>query len=116
MQALFEKNLIRMKQELTDLKTAHNRGFNTIQFFKHEATFDLEANSTYSFKADIATGEPEWPVWQPFASSPNGLATIKDVRFANQTATRVTWQVVTKNAGKVTTGIIASSVMQGVTQ
>lgn len=112
--SLFEKNLKRMQQELTDLKTAHNRGFNTIQFFKKEATFDLNANTLYRFYADIATGEPEWPIYQPFASSPDGLEVISDVRYDSRTATRVYWWVVTKNAGKVTTGIISSSIMQGV--
>lgn len=112
--SLFEKNLKRMKQELTDLKTAHNRGFNTIQFFKKEATFNINANTLALFYADIATGEPEWPIYQPFASSPDGLAVISDVRYGSRTATRVYWWVVTKNAGKVTTGIISSSTMQGV--
>lgn len=112
--SLFEKNLIRMKQELTDMKTVHDRGFGTIRFFKTSKTVSLNANTIHTFRATLAVGEPEWPVWQPFASSPNGLATIKDVRFANQTADTVEWQVVTNQAGEVTTGVIASSVMQGV--
>lgn len=110
--SLFEKNLKRMKQELTDLKTVHERGFGTIRFFKASKTVSLGANTIQTFRATLAVGEPEWPVWQPFASSPNGLLTIKDVRFSNQTANTVEWQVVTNQAGTVTTGVIASSVME----
>ena len=33
MRSLFEKNLMHMKQELTDLKTAQKRGLGTIRFY-----------------------------------------------------------------------------------
>lgn len=66
MQALFEKNLIRMKQELTDLKTVHNRGLGTIRFFRYEFSFvTVSAHKYHYIKADIVAGEPERPFIQP---------------------------------------------------
>lgn len=65
MQALFEKNLIRMKQELTDLKTVHQRGLGTIRFFRQTFTFTpTQAHAEYVIKADIVAGEPERPFIQ----------------------------------------------------
>lgn len=42
MRSLFEKNLLRMKQELTDLKTATKRGLGTIRFYTMTAEATIE--------------------------------------------------------------------------
>lgn len=63
--SLFEKNLKRMQQELTDLKTVHQRGLGTIRFFKYEFDFATQQNhKTHYIKADIVAGEPEKPFIQ----------------------------------------------------
>ena len=112
--SLFEKNLKRMKSELTDLKTVHQRGLGTIRFFKIEQEFSLPANSGVLFRATIKSGEPEWPVCQPIATSSNGLQTVTRVSMDGQNATTVWWYVDTNNAGQVTVGLISSSEMQGI--
>lgn len=110
--SLFEKNLMRMKNELRDIKTVHDRGLGTVRFFKREKTFNLPANTQVLFSATIESDEPEWPVCQPFASSPDGLKVVKDIYVYDQNATRIRWYVTTGNAGSVTTGVVASSGMQ----
>lgn len=63
--SLFEKNLKRMKQELTDLKTVHQRGLGTIRFFRY--TFSFYASTQYIadiIRADIADGELAYPFIQ----------------------------------------------------
>lgn len=114
MRSLFEKNLLRMKRELTDLKTVHQRGLGTIRFFKTEATFTLPANTASLFTATIKTGEPEWPICQPVAICADGTQVIKNVSFYDQNATRFRWYVTTGNSGQVTVGLVSSSEMQGI--
>lgn len=63
--SLFEKNLKRMQQELTDLKTVHQRGLGTIRFFRQTFTFTpTQTHVEYVLKADIVAGEPERPFVQ----------------------------------------------------
>lgn len=74
MRSLFEKNLLRVKRELTDLKTAHKRGLGTVKFFKYTVTFtaSLSGTALYYVKAGIKSGEPQRPYVQASSKSSRG--------------------------------------------
>lgn len=74
MRSLFEKNLMRMKQELTDLKTAHRRGLGTIRFFRHRITFTTSTLNYVTIRGNIADGEPGHPLVQVYARGTNDSA------------------------------------------
>lgn len=54
MRSLFEKNIDRMRAELTDLKTAQKRGLGTIRFYQKTLTVTLQAYTPKRFKITIA--------------------------------------------------------------
>ena len=56
MRSLFEKNLMRMKQEITDLKSVNKRGLGTVEFFRYRTSFSATAGNYYSISGTIATG------------------------------------------------------------
>lgn len=62
MRSLFEKNLMRMKQELTDLKTAHRRGLGTIRFYRHRITTAINQYDYIVIKGTLAADEPGFPL------------------------------------------------------
>jgi len=74
MRSLFEKNLMRMKSELTDLKTAHKRGLGTVKFFKYTVQFtaSLSGTALYYIVANIKSGEPQRPYIQASSKSSRG--------------------------------------------
>ena len=69
--SLFEKNLKRMQQELTDLKTVHQRGLGTIRFFQYEVSGTISQTSSYVIRADIVPGEIQHPFIQATVVSNN---------------------------------------------
>ena len=54
MRSLFEKNIDRMRAELTDLKSAQKRGLGTIRFYRKTLTVTLSAFTPKRFKVTIA--------------------------------------------------------------
>lgn len=75
--SLFEKNLMRMKNELRDIKTVHDRGLGTVKFFRYRITQPHTVSQTriQYFKADIADGEPEHPFIEGMSRSSTGTFT-----------------------------------------
>lgn len=114
MQSLFEKNLIRMKQELTDLKTIHQRGLGTVRFFQKSIDITKTTYTTYRVKATIADGEPEWPLISCYAYGPIGASGITNVRFESQTATTATFAITTN--ASFTAVVTSSSALKELTQ
>lgn len=92
MRSLFEKNLLRMKRELTDLKTVHQRGLGTVRFFTKSEEFEKTAD-IIPIKATIADGEPEWPLFTFTATGVNGPEGVVSCSFLKQTATTITVSV-----------------------
>lgn len=71
--SLFEKNLMRMKNELRDIKTVHDRGLGTVKFFRYRITqAHTSGTKLQYFKADIAAGEPEHPFVEGLSRSSTG--------------------------------------------
>lgn len=107
--SLFERNLKRMKQELTDLKTVHQRGLGTIRFFRSEFTFTPSiAHREYYIKGDIVAGEPERPFVQVieksnYANTNNGGCSIESG------ATEIGVQIYMNRAEQVTLEIVSTS-------
>jgi hypothetical protein len=110
MTSLFEKNLMRMKRELTDLKCAHQRGLGTIRFFQKSIDVKHTTLSTYTVKATIADGEPEWPLISCYAIGTIGAQGITDVRFESQTATTAIFSIT--SASDFTAVITSSSAIK----
>lgn len=54
MRSLFEKNIDRMRAELTDLKAAQKRGLGTIRFYQKTLTIALTAFTPKRIKITIA--------------------------------------------------------------
>ena len=92
MRSLFEKNLLRMKRELTDLKTVHQRGLGTVRFFTKSETITRTASGMF-IKATIEDSEPEWPLFSVYATGKNGIDGVTFCRFENQTAKTITFAV-----------------------
>lgn len=113
MRSLFEKNLLRMKSELTDLKTVHQRGLGTIEFFRYRTTFQAAANSFYTVTGNIATGEPSKPLITALASHSSGRADAI-VRNAYSETSTVSARIFSRRAGTITVDIISSSVLTGI--
>lgn len=115
MRSLFEKNLMRMKQELTDLKTVHNRGLGTIEFFRYRTTFQASANSFNYVTGTIATDEPGNPLVTALASHSSGNADAI-VRSSYSNGSGVGATIFCRKAGTVTVDIISSSVLNGISK
>lgn len=113
MQSLFEKNLMRMKQELTDLKTVHNRGLGTVEFFRYRTSFNATAGNFYTVSGTIADGEPGSPLAIGLARGDEDLAAVS-VRGTHVTATKVTCSIFCRRSTTATVDIISSSVLNGI--
>lgn len=74
--ALFERDLLKMEQEVRDLKTIHERGLGTIKFYEYTYQTTISQNTT--FRAMLTTGEPEYPLALAMANiqEPTGGAFI----------------------------------------
>lgn len=75
--SLFEKNLKRAKQELTDLKTAHERGLGTIRFFRYRLTFAVSSMTVVEITANVDTGEPGRPLTIVLARGTNRATSVQ---------------------------------------
>lgn len=92
MRSLFEKNLMRMKSELTDIKTVHQRGLGTVRFYQKSADF-VRISGAMPIKATIEDGEPEWPLFSVYATGKNGIDGVTNCTFSSQTAKTITFYV-----------------------
>lgn len=113
MRSLFEKNLMRMKQELTDLKSVHERGLGTVEFFRYRTSFSATAGKYYSISGTIATGEPGSPIAISLTRGDEDLAAVS-VSFTHVTATKVTCLVFCRRTTTATVDIISSSALNGI--
>ena len=111
--SLYEKNLIRSRQELRDLKTVHERGLSTVRFFRYRATANVGGGTNWTtFRATIATGEPERPL---FVAQARGTSTktVMAVEIGYASATTVEARIQTSRSDTITVDLISSSVMTG---
>lgn len=114
--SLFEKRLLRMKQELTDLKTATKRGLGTIRFYRYSISFNHTGSSTVTryIKADVVDGEPGKPFIIPMLRSTSNRDTfLSYLDYSNATEIRINTQVFGGNQ-TVTCDIISSSMLENV--
>jgi len=113
MRSLFEKNLMRMKQELTDLKTVHQRGLGTVEFFRYRVTVTTTGASFFTIRGTIADGEPGYPLVMGLAKGPNNSAAVIS-REASSTSTTAQCLFYARSATTATVDLICSSVLTGV--
>lgn len=116
MRSLFEKRMERAKQELTALKTVHDRGLGTIEFFEKTITFNSSANTFYTIRADVATGEPGRPLLFASASASSGYGEDARVVSTYSSTNYVRALVFCKEASTVTASLVASSVITNITR
>lgn len=109
--SLFERNLKRMKQELTDLKTVHQRGLGTIRFFRSFFTFTpTQAHKVYYIIGDIVEGEPERPFVQVTERSAYDSTNTFTAEIQSN-ATQVTLRIYANRTSQATLEIISTSEM-----
>lgn len=114
--SLFEKNLIRAKNELRDLKTVHQRGLSTIRFYRYTLTVTVPSGLNYTtFQATVATGEPSRPLYTAMARG-TSTKTVRDVEQGYTNATTLSVSVLTTQADTITVDFISSSVLTGITK
>lgn len=106
------EKLIRIQEELRDLKTAHDRGLGTTRFYKY--TLQIYANRAdyYTFIARVADGEPENPVIMGFAGVDEPIGEMyANTNNVNATTTNISvftgFQI--QDHTRLTIGIISSS-------
>lgn len=112
--SLFEKNLIRAKNELRDLKTVHQRGLSTIRFYRYTLTADVPSGYS-TFQAIVATGEPSRPLFVAMARG-TSTKTVRDVSQGYTDATTLNVSVFAMQADTITVDFISSSVLTGITK
>ena len=73
MQALFEKELMRMEEEVRDLKTAHRISLGSLSFYRKSGTFTWATDPFQLFiyvRVTIKTGESAEPFLEILHSTP----------------------------------------------
>lgn len=71
MQALFDKELIRMEQEVRDLKTMHQRGLGTTRFYTYERQIEIPRDfCDFYFQATVENTNLLPMVMLPFIEGP----------------------------------------------
>lgn len=113
MRSLFEKNLLRMKRELTDLKTAHKRGLGTVEYFRYRVTVTTTGASFFTIRGTIAPGEPGYPLVIGLAKGPNDSADAI-VMDSSSNSTTAQASFFARSATTATVDLICSSVLTGV--
>lgn len=108
--SLFEKELMRMEQEVRDLKTIHQRGLGTVRFY--EASVSTTVNGSKTFTANLATGEPSNPL---AIGLTYGQAPLENFILPSSSA-GLERTVTTINSQNVAVKFISSSAISGVTQ
>lgn len=111
--ALFEKTLKRMKQELCDLKTEHNRGLGTIEFFRSRSVYTTPHAGYYVATAAIATGEPSYPLLSTMIRTPepHSLGTNAFIDYPEASSTQVKIHVYAQGSTQITLDVISSSIL-----
>ncbi len=111
--SLFDKELMRMEQEVRDLKTIHQRGLGTVKFFEAETAATLSTTASVRFQGTIATGEPADPLAISLVSFPEPLTDMMSgIEFVGLSRWVGTWTP-PKN---IKVKFISSSQLSGITQ
>ena len=78
MQALFDKELIRMEQELRDLKTSHAIPVGSLNFYEHDATVTLSSGLAVGLYVRLTNDADErpYPYVQVYADEQSNGANI----------------------------------------
>lgn len=110
MQALFDKELIRMEREVRDLKTIHQRGLGTVRFYEAETSATI--NGSKRFTANLVAGEPAEPL---AIGLTYGEPPLEDFNYtaSNVGLNYTVWATTTKS---VRVKFISSSAISGITQ
>lgn len=84
--SLFDKELMRMEQEVRDLKTAHDIPLGSVNFYSQKVTdswSDSWLSHIYYYRVTLKAGEPIEPFIEFWFSKTSG----QDTDFLNNTAT-----------------------------
>lgn len=111
MRSLFEKNLMRMKQELTDLKTAHRRGLGTIRYYRYRITISTSTYGFYYIKGYIADGEPTWPLVMALARGNDPTVRAASAESTQSGTSFIEAEIYAGEQSTVTVDIISSSAL-----
>lgn len=111
--SLFDKELLRMEQEVRDLKTIHQRGLGTVKFFETETTATLTTSGSIRFQGNIATDEPANPLAISLVNYPEPL---QDIRIGLDTVGLTRWIGTWTPPKNIKIKFISSSQLSGITQ
>lgn len=112
--SLFEKNLKRAKQELTDLKTAHERGLGTIRFYRYSVSFSVSSMTIYRIAADVVSGETGRPLAIVLAKGSSHPAGVQN-QIVRSGTSQVTATIACYYNDTATVDIISSSMLENIT-
>lgn len=111
--SLFDKELMRMEQEVRDLKTIHQRGLGTVRFFDAETSTTLTTNGLFRFQGNIAAGEPANPLAISLAHYPEPL---RYMIFGVDAVGLTRWAGTSAPPKEIKIKFISSSQLSGITQ
>lgn len=109
--SLFDRELMRMEQEVRDLKTIHQRGLGTVKFFEAEVSASI--SSYTQFTANLEAGEPANPLAISLINAPEP---IDDLRIGLDTVGLIRWAGTNNPPTNVKVKFISSSQISGITQ
>lgn len=111
--SLFDKELMRMEQEVRDLKTIHQRGLGTVKFFETETTATLSSIGSSRFQGNIMAGEPANPLAISLVNYPEPL---QDIIIGLDTVGLTRWVGTIAPPKSIKVKFISSSQLSGITQ
>lgn len=116
MRSLFEKELEQMEQEVRDLKTIHQRGLGTVEFYEATETKTVSYPQGYAtFSIDIASGEPTPAIIIPAVNIPQPLVYTFAVYSINADGDHAGVTVSAYTPGQVKLKAISSSFIGSIT-
>lgn len=111
--SLFDRELMRMEQEVRDLKTIHQRGLGTVKFFDAEISTTLTSTASVLFQGTIASGEPANPLAISLVNFPEP---IDDLQIGIDTVGLSRWVGTWTAPRAIKVKFISSSQLSGITQ
>lgn len=114
--SIFERELEEIEREVRDLKTIHQRGLGTVQFYEATSTKTILNSQGYaSFSVDIASGEPTPSLIIPAVNIPQPLVYSFVVFSLNADGDHAGVTVSAWTPGQVKLKVISSSIVGSIT-
>lgn len=116
MTSLFDRELTQMEREVRDLKTIHQRGLGTTQFYSATAQKTTSSSMSYvTFRASVAQGSPLPAAFVTAISLPEPIAVSSIIYGIAPTGDYVSVTPIVFTPGTVKCKVISSSQIEDIT-